>query len=57
MLRILPLRINIRDSLVLVLLVIFNTIHVTDLGKDEFSAYWFKTLNYKFNTLLFYCSK
>lgn len=31
--RILPLRISIRDCLVLVLLVIFNTIHITDMGK------------------------
>lgn len=29
-----PLRIAVKDSLVLILLVIFNTIHVTDLGKS-----------------------
>lgn len=32
--RTLPLRISIRDCLVLVLLVIFNTIHITDMGKS-----------------------
>lgn len=41
--RILPLRISIRDCLVLVLLVIFNTIHITDMGKAilayEYSMY------------------
>lgn len=31
--RSLPLRISIRDCFVLVLLVIFNTIHITDMGK------------------------
>lgn len=31
--RTLPVRISIRDCLVLVLLVIFNTIHITDMGK------------------------
>ncbi|KAL0820299.1 hypothetical protein ABMA28_006209 [Loxostege sticticalis] len=33
--RILPLRISIRDCLVLVLLVIFNTIHITDMANNN----------------------
>ncbi|VVC88979.1 TM2 domain-containing protein almondex [Leptidea sinapis] len=35
MLRCRPLRISIRDSLVLLLLIIFNTIHVTDMANNE----------------------
>ncbi|XP_045777171.1 TM2 domain-containing protein almondex [Maniola jurtina] len=35
MCRFLPLRVAVKDSLVLILLVIFNTIHMTDLAKND----------------------